>query len=70
MRYTPENTAHIDRPVRVYLDGVEIHDVHEADDVEGYVIVASRNADGNLYDDGYGNIATERRTGTVVVEAM
>ena len=66
MKYTVENTAAIDKPMRVFLDGAEQKDCVEADEENGFVIVYARDKDGRLIPDGC-EIQTETRYGVVTV---
>lgn len=67
MRYTYENTAAIGAPKDVFLDGVKIDNVSEADTAEGYLVRCKIDAEGFLCVDEDGEIATDRLTGKVVV---
>ncbi len=67
MKYTVANTAGAGNPKDVFLDGVKLDAVIEADDEAGYVVVLLKDKDGFLYPDADGNTASERRTGKVVV---
>ena len=66
MKYTVENTAAIDKPMRVFLDGAEQKDCIEADEENGFVIVYARDKDGRYILDG-DEIQTEIRYGVVTV---
>lgn len=70
MRYTVENTSKINRPVIVYLDGVEVSLVVEADTEQGYITRCRQDEKGLMYADGNGEVATERLTGRVTVVPM
>jgi hypothetical protein len=54
------------RGVRVFLDGVAVHDCRVADEEAGYVITAARDELGNLIHDGQ-QIKEIKREGRVVV---
>ncbi|WPY93159.1 hypothetical protein T8T21_08460 [Limimaricola variabilis] len=47
--YTANNSDHLG--TRVFLDGVEVEDVYECDDAEGWLVRARRNSDGKLMAD-------------------
>ena len=66
MKYTVENTAAIDKPMRVFLDGAEQKDCVEADEENGFVIVYARDKDGRYILEG-DEIKTETRYGVVTV---
>ena len=66
MKYTVENTAAIDKPMRVFLDGAEQKDCIEADEENGVVIVFARDKDVRYILDG-DEIQTEIRYGVVSV---
>lgn len=66
MKYTVENTAAIDKPMKAFLDGVEQKDCIEADEENGFVIVYARDKDGRYILDG-DEIQTEIRYGVVTV---
>ena len=66
MKYTVENTAAIDKPMKAFLDGVEQKDCVEADEENGVVIVYARDKDGRYILDGC-EIQTETRYGVVTV---
>ena len=66
MKYTVENTAAIDKPMKAFLDGVEQEDCIEADEENGVVIVFARDKDGRYILDG-DEIQTEIRYGVVTV---
>lgn len=70
MRYTVENTSKINRPMAVYLDGVEVNNVIEADTTQGYVVRCKQNERGLLYADEHGDVATERLTGRITVTPL
>lgn len=67
MRYTHKNTAAIGCPMDVFLDGVQVDDVTEADTAEGYVIQCKRDGDGHFIIDGDGKVMTTRLNGAVKV---
>ena len=66
MKYTVENTAAIDKPMKAFLDGVEQKDCIEADDENGFVIIRQRDKDGRYILEG-DEIQTETRYGVVTV---
>ena len=66
MKYTVENTAAIDKPMRVFLDGAEQKNCVEADEENGVVIVFARDKDGRYILDG-DEIQTKTRYGVVTV---
>ena len=66
MKYTVENTAAIDKPMKAFLDGVAQEDCIEADEENGVVIVFARDKDGRYILDG-DEIQTEMRYGVVTV---
>ena len=66
MKYTVENTAAIDKPMRVFLDGAEQKDCVEGDEENGVVIVYARDKDGRYILDG-DEIQTKIRYGVVTV---
>ena len=66
MKYTVENTAAIDKPMKAFLDGVEQKDCVEADEENGVVTVFARDKDGRCILDG-DEIQTETRYGVVTV---
>ena len=68
MRYTPENTVKAGKFATVYLDGVEVNNVIEADTEQGYVVRCLVNGKGYFYADERDEVATERLEGKVVVE--
>lgn len=70
MRYTIENTIKVGKPVAVYLDGVEVNNVIEADTEHGYIIRCKENERGFMYADSNGDVAAERLTGRVTVELI
>lgn len=47
-KFTPENTAAVGRPVKVFCGGVEILHAVEADDVDGYVVFMEADEDGRI----------------------
>lgn len=67
MRYTHENTSKIGQPKDVYLDGVKIDNVQEADDTEGWLIRCVLDADGYIQAGENGDVVVERLTGKVMV---
>lgn len=67
MRYTYENTAAIGELKDVYLDGVKLDDVLEADTEAGYVIRCKLDAEGHVYAGENDELATERLIGVVAV---
>lgn len=67
MRYTPENTVKVGKPADVFVDGVAVTHVYEADDVLGYAVVADLKL-GRLQSDGVGGVARKRLEGAVRVE--
>ena len=66
MKYTVENTAAIDKPMRVFLDGAEQKDCIEADEENGVVIVFARDKYGRYILDG-DEVQTKLLYGVVTV---
>lgn len=68
-RYTVENTVAIGKPVRVFCDGVEIHDCVEANDVEGWAVVYERGQDGQISITG-DDIDTRKISGVIHIQPL
>lgn len=65
--YTAHNPDHLG--TRVFLDGVEVLDVVECDDAEGWILRVCRNENGCFQMNAAGNdIRRERLEGRVTVE--
>lgn len=71
MIYNYENAGKLGRTVKVFLDGKELdHDIVEMADTEnGFVVVAEKDAGGNLVVEG-DCFKREKIHGTVTVELV
>lgn len=69
MIYNRENTVVVGNPLKVFLDGVEHHDVVECDPEEGYLIQYVTDEEDKLVVEDR-EILTRRLEGVVTVEPI